>query len=157
MNESRSRTFQMCKEFADEMRLVLPSLMKREDLETKFSKLSLHLACCSRLAQQTEELAASMSKNIELHKKLAEVKSDLIDAKNVLIQDLNDQLTFIKLQLEDTIKRLNEDRWYTEQAKTLEKMGHLRNPDKALTCGGWSDACSLAAAIESIRSEGEQR
>ena len=63
MNESRSRTFQMCKEFADEMRLVLPSLMNREDLETKFSKLSLHLACCSRLAQQTEELAASMSKH----------------------------------------------------------------------------------------------
>jgi hypothetical protein len=33
----------------------------------------------------------------------------------------------------------------------------LRNPDKALTCGDWADACSLDAAIESIRSEGERR
>jgi predicted RNase H-like nuclease (RuvC/YqgF family) len=150
MNEPRSRTFQHCKEFADEMRLVLPSLMNREDLETKFSKLSLYLACCSRLAQQMEELAESMRKNIELHKVLSNNKTDLLAAKQEIIEDLTKQLN-------DKIKKLREDWWYTEQARTLEKMGHLRNPDKALTCGDWADACSLDAAIESLRSEGEQR
>ncbi len=132
------------------MRLVLPSLMNREDLETKFSKLSLYLACCSRLAQQMEELAESMRKNIELHKVLSNNKTDLLAAKQEIIEDLTKQLN-------DKIKKLREDWWYTEQARTLEKMGHLRNPDKALTCGDWADACSLDAAIESLRSEGEQR
>ena len=155
MNESRSRTFQMCKEFADEMRLVLPSLMKREDLETKFSKLSLYLACCSRLAQQMEELSESMNKNIELHKVLSENKTDLLAAKQEIIEDLTNQVNFFRLLCKDKIKKLREDRWYTEQARALEKMGHLRNPDKALTCGDWADACSLDAAIESLR--GEQR
>ena len=150
MNESRSRTFQMCKEFADEMRLVLPSLMKREDLETKFSKLSLYLACCSRLAQQMEELAEAMNKNIELYKKNSQMKDDLLATKQEIIEDLTTQLN-------DRIKKLREDRWYTEQAKTLEKMGHLRNPDNAREVGDWADACSLDAAIESLRSEGKQR
>jgi len=124
--------------------------MNREDLETKFSKLSLYLACCSRLAQQMEELAESMRKNIELHKVLSNNKTDLLAAKQEIIEGLTEQLN-------DTIKKLREDWWYTEQARTLEKMGHLRNPDKALTCGDWADACSLDAAIESLRSEGEQR
>ena len=97
-----------------------------------------------------EELAESMRKNIELHKVLSNNKTDLLEAKQEIIEGLTEQLN-------DTIKKLREDWWYTEQARTLEKMGHLRNPDKALTCGDWADACSLDAAIESLRSEGEQR
>jgi hypothetical protein len=127
----------MCKNFADDMSKVLPSLMKREELETNFSRLITHLKCCALLAQQMEMVMESMDRNLDLHRQIKEGKDEKIKYMEEIIQQMSDQL-------------LN-DRWYSEQAKSLEQMGHLRNPDKS--GGDWADACSLDAAIESLRSE----
>ena len=139
MSKSRSRTFEMCKNFADDMSRVLPSLMKREELETNFSRLITHLKCCALLAQQMEMVMESMDRNLDLHRQIKEGKDEKIKYLEEIIQQMNDQLL--------------KDRWYSKQARDLEKMGHLKNPDNALTCGDWADACSLDAAIESLRSE----
>lgn len=77
-NLARSRTFELCKNYADEVRLILPSLMDRERLEETVSKLSLHLAACSRLAQQMEMLLETMNKTMELQRESLESKEEII-------------------------------------------------------------------------------
>jgi CRISPR/Cas system-associated exonuclease Cas4 (RecB family) len=77
-NSPRSRTFELCKNYADEVRLVLPSLMDRERLEEAVSKLSLYLACCSRLAQQMERLLETSTKTIELQREVLNSKNEVI-------------------------------------------------------------------------------
>jgi hypothetical protein len=77
-NSPRSRTFELCKNYADEVRLVLPSLMDRERLEEAVSKLSLYLACCSRLAQQMETLLETSTKTIELQRSLLKSRQEVL-------------------------------------------------------------------------------
>ena len=76
-NPARSRTFEVCKNYADEVRLILPSLMDRERLEETVSKLSLYLAAYSRLAQQMELLLETTNKTVDLQRKVLDSKEEI--------------------------------------------------------------------------------
>lgn len=95
-NFERSRTFEVCKNYADEVRLILPSLMDRERLEETVSKLSLYLAACSRLAQQMELLLETTNKTVDLQRKS-------LNSKEEIISDLKKLLSFEQTTNQDLI------------------------------------------------------
>jgi septal ring factor EnvC (AmiA/AmiB activator) len=94
---ARSRTFETCKNYADEVRLVLPSLMDRERLEETVSKLSLYLAACSRLAQQMETLLETMNKTVEL-------QSESLKSKEEITSHLKELLNCEKMTNRNTLE-----------------------------------------------------
>lgn len=105
-NFERSRTFEVCKTYADEVRLILPSLMDRERLEETVSKLSLYLAACSRLAQQMELLLETTNKTVDLQRKCLNSKEEIISNLKKLLS--YEQTT--NQDLIDTSRRLLDER-----------------------------------------------
>lgn len=103
---ARSRTFETCKNYADEVRLVLPSLMDRERLEETVSKLSLYLAACSRLAQQMELLLETTNKTVELQGESLKSKEEIISN----LKDLFDWERATNQDLIETGRRLINER-----------------------------------------------
>lgn len=123
-NPARSRTFEVCKNYADEVRLVLPSLMDRERLEETVSKLTLYLAACSRLAQQMELLLETTNKTVDLQRKVLKSKEEIISNLEKLLsreQSANQDLI-------ETGRRLINER---DEARR-------EVCDKTLVWGGWT-------------------
>lgn len=94
---ARSRTFENCKIYADEISLVLPSLMDRERLEETVSKLTLYLAACARLAQQMETLLETTNQTVELQEKV-------LKSKDEIISNLKDLLNWEQATNQDLIE-----------------------------------------------------
>lgn len=123
-NPARSRTFETCKNYADEVRLILPSLMDRERLEETVSKLSLYLAACSRLAQQMELLLETTNKTVEL-------QGESLESKEEIISHLKELLNCEKMTNRNTLETCR--RLINERDEARREVC-----DKTLVWGGWT-------------------